>query len=190
MIDYDKFVEMKKALTLRITIYFSVIFSVAMFFLVLFAGSFGGAFVTLIVSFLFLFGLTYGILVLQNKTVFKKMKELESTVPFLHVTFRNEQGVLYLHEDKLVYEGLILGANNKHFELPITEDLMLSYGEYLRKKRHEYKYGPYKMCHLTAVEMPYRMVRQFSFVDIDGALDKVGEVLNRINKFNQEKYQQ
>ena len=188
MIDYNTFVEMKKALTLRIPIYFSVIFSLVMFFLILFSGNFGAAFVTLIFSFLFLFGLTYGILVLQNNTVFKKMRSIESNVPYLHVTFRNEQGILYLYDDKLVYEGLIMGANNKYFELPITEDLMLSYGEYVRKKRHEYKYGSYKMCHLTAVEMPHRITRQFSFVDIDNALDKVGEVLNRINRFDQQKY--
>ena len=188
LLDYDRFVASKKELDLRITLYVSGLFSIIFFVLLLFSGSFGIAFGTLIFSFIFLFGLTYGVLFLQTKGVLKKLKDLELEGPFLPVTFRNEQGVLVFTQDKLIYHGLLMGSNNKHVEIPIDEDLFMAFGEYNRKKRHELKYGQYKKCHITLRKMPHGVFYQFSFFDVDGLQEKVGEQLNQVSQFNSEKW--
>lgn len=189
LMDLETYIQTKKKLDLRISLYYSVIVGVILFILPLLGGSFVGGLVAGILSFGFLFGLVYGLLYLQGNSVAKKLRNMDVDGVYLVVTYMNELGVLVLNQDKVVYHALLAMSNNKKIELPVTEDLFMAFGEYRRKKRDQYKYGDIQKCHITFREMPHGMVRQFSFYNIDGVIDRVGERLNEISVFNAEKYQ-
>ncbi len=196
LIDFEAFAKAKKELSFRRPMYYSVLFSVIIFIILLFSGQAGLAFGVMIFMFIFLFGLTYIILYFTTKSVLRKTQKFNEPVPHLNVTFNisgmmaREEGMLCLYDDHIVYKGLQVGAVNKEVAIEITEDLMIAYGEFKHRKRDKYVDGPYQKCHITVREMPRGMVRQFVFHNIDNALEKVGERLNQINRFNREKYQQ
>lgn len=189
MLELNVYAEAKKKLDFRITLYYSAMTGIILFILLLFSGLVGAAFGFGIVSFLFLFGLVYTILHFQTNSVLKKLAKLDITEPYVVVTLMNEMGILILGQTEIKYQALLKMSNTKKLELPITEDLFIVYGDFKRKKRHDWKYGQYKKCHVTVREMPHGMVRQFAFYDLDGLMDRIGVRLNEINRFNAEKYQ-
>lgn len=187
LVDFETSRNMKKAVDRSIALYYSVIVGViAMFFG--FAAGFGAGIVTGIVVFVLLFVLVYGILSMQTNGVYRRIQKLTIENPYLEVSYLNEQGILIFHPQVVMYKTMIVGATNKEFSLPVNEDLFMGFGEFKQKKRHQYKYGGYKRCHITFREMPHGFTRQFRFFDVDGSLDKVEEMLNSINQFNLEKY--
>lgn len=188
LIEPSRAMALKKRVDHRMSLYYSVVFAIVIFVLLLFVHV-GAAFIGALASFVGLYILVRGLLSLQRKGAAKKLSQVDSAYPYLDVTYQREHGVLIITPTEFVYQSLITGAANKRFTTDVNEDLFIAYGEVEKKGRAKWKYGDLKPCHIMLRPMPHGMVRQFRFFDEDGLLDKVGDALSQVNRFNLEKHQ-
>jgi hypothetical protein len=188
LIETSRAMELKKRVDHRMAMYYSVVFTILIFVFLLFA-DFLAALIGGTVSFVGLYVLIRGLLSLQRKGATKKLQAVDTTYPYLDVTFQREYGVLIITPTEFIYQSLITGATNKRFTVDVNEDLFIAYGEIEVKGRGKWKYGDLKPCHITLRPIPHGMVRQFRFYDEDGLLEKVGEALSQVNRFDLSKHQ-
>lgn len=188
LVEYDKSFKMRKKIDKTITMYYSGIVG-GLAFLFGLTADIGAAFVFGLLSFFGVFAFVYGIRSMQTSGVYRRIKALDIKDAYLEVSFRGESGILIFSPQTIIYQTMIKGATNKHFEIPVNEDLFMGYGEFKKRKIRDIKYAGYQPCHITFTELPHGTFSRFRFFDVDGALDKVGQQLNDISVFNAEKHQ-
>lgn len=188
LVELSKFLSFRKKLDIRVTIYFSAMVGIAFFIIVMFSGFFMGL-LWGIIMFGVSFGIIYGIRVMTNKGVDRKRSNAEVFGTVLDVAFDGEFGLLAVDEEKFKYISLQKFGLNKVPEIEINEDLFIGIGRYKFGKLQKLKLGADVKCQITLKSMPNGVMYIFDFYDVDGALEKMTEALDKVNKFNLEKHQ-
>ena len=188
VVELSKFLEFRKSLDRRITLYYSSIVGIVFALLIFISGSISGI-IWGIIMFLLAFGIIYGIRVMANNGAEKKRNKAVVTGDVLDVTLDGEFGLLTIEENKINYISLQKFGLNKIPEIEINEDLFISIGKYKYGTLQKLKLGADIRCQMTFKEMPNGIHRRFDFYDIDGSLEKMTEILDKVNKFNLEKHQ-
>lgn len=183
LVELSKFQSFRKKLDIRITIYFSAIIGIAFFIIVMFSGFFIGLLWGIIMSGVS-FGIIYGIRVITNNGVDRKRTKAEVFGTVIDVSFDGEFGLLAVDEDKFKYISLQKFGLNKVPEIEINEDLFISIGRYKYGKLQQLKLGGDVRCQITLKSMPHGVMYIFDFYDVEGTLEKMTEVLDKVNKFN------
>ena len=124
-----------------------------------------------------------------NGGIDKRRSEVENSDPMIDVTFRGEGGLLVIHENSIEYVNLTKFSQHKIPVLETNEDLFIATGPIEFNKLQKLKFGDTKMCQITIKEMPHGTHYGYYFYDVDGKLNRVVEALDKVNKFNNEKYQ-
>jgi len=188
IVELIKFLEFRKNLDNRITLYFSSLFGIIVFVLLI-LGNLVTAFISGIVTFVIVYGLTYSIRIIVNNGVEKNRLKAVVNGQILDVTLKGEFGLLGIEDNKISYVSLQKFGVNKMPDIIIDEDLYIGIAKYKFGKLQKLKLGKDVRCQLTFRAMPNGVFRIFDFYDVDGSFDKVNELLNQINKFNPEKFQ-
>ena len=188
IIELEKFLDFRKKLDRRITLYYSAIIGIAFFVLILFSNFFTGL-IWGIIMFLLSYGIIYGIRVMTNGGAEKKRSKVVVEGTVLDVTLDGEFGLLVINENSFKYVSLQKFGLNKLPEIEINEDLYIGVGKFKYGKLQQLKFGADVRCHISLRTMPLGVTHQFAFYDVEGTLEKVTEVLDKVNKFNPEKHQ-
>ncbi len=188
IVDLNRFLEFRKKLDRRITLFFSAIIGIVFFVFIMFSGFFTGL-IWGIVMFVLSFLIIYGIRVMTNNGVERKRSKAEATGTVLDVNFGGEFGLLVINEDKIEYVSLQKFGLNKVPEIEINEDLFIGIGKFKYGIFQKLKYRDDIRCQITLNAMPRGIHYIFTFYDIEGSFEKVTQLLDEINQFNLEKHQ-
>jgi len=188
VVELDKFLELRKKLDRRVSLYYGIITGVVFFIFGIFSGILAGLGWGI---FMFVFGTLsiYGIRFLTNNTVDKARQRLELEGTVLDVIFNGEFGLLVIKDKLIKYISLTRFSQNKIKDIEVNEDLFIAVGELQYVRLQKYKYGEFVKCHITLNQMPNGPLYQFTFFEVDGVLEKITAELDKINCFNLEKYQ-
>lgn len=191
IVELIKFIEFRKQLDFRFTIYYSGIIT-SIFFLLLLLGSFSGSLpIHLILSgiffsaifFAFVFGIIYSIRAIMNGVVERKRRSIKISGQVLDVIYEGDFGLLSIKEDKIEYQTLVKSSFNKLISEEINETLYISIGKLEYSKLKQLKFGDIEKCHITINQFETGVFRRFFFYNIDGSFDKVLGILESVNKF-------
>ena len=188
IVDLNKFLEFRKRLDRRLAFYYSAIVGIVFFVLVILSNPLQ-AFIWSIVLFLLSYGIIYGIRVMTNNGAESKRSKAVTKGAVLDVNLKGEFGLLSIEEDKINYISLQKFGLNKTPEILIDEDLFMGIARYKFGKLQKLKLGKDVKCQLTFKSMPHGMIYLYDFYDVDGAFDKMTELLDKISQFNLEKHQ-
>ncbi len=187
VIEANQFIEFRKRLDKRLTMFFSVVFGGITFLFFLFS-DFLTAMIAGVAMFVFVYALLYVLRGRVSKNIESKRQKVEDEGTMLDVEFRGENGYLIVTEKALKFVTLTKFSDNKSFELEINEDLFISIGEIKYNRIRKLKYGVLVRCSIDVKSMPHGVFYGFTFFDIDGALKKMVEALDKVNQFNLEKH--
>ena len=188
LIDLEKYLGLRKRLDIRLSIYYGA-FAGFMFFIFgltlgLTSGLLWGLFM-----FVFVAGSIFGIRKLSNRSIDRARASAHLEGSVIDVSFNGEFGQFIINDKKLMYVSLTRFSQNKVPDIEINEDLFISTGKFSKVRLQKLKYGDIEKCHITLKEMPNGLYLRFAFYDVDGALEKVTEALEKVNCFDVEKYQ-
>ena len=187
IVELTKFLEFRKKLDKRITLYYSSMLGIIIFVLFL-LGDPLSAILFGIVTFGAVYGLIYGIRIMANNGAEKKRDKAVINGQVLDVMLKGELGLLGIEENKISYVSLQKFGVNKIPDIIIDEDLFIGIAKYKFGKLQKLKLGENIKCQLSFQAMPQGIFRIFDFYDVDGSFDKMNELLNQISRFNYEKY--
>lgn len=184
IIDLQKLIELRKTFTLRMASVAGIVIGVPLFLFSL-GGGFLGA---LLFGVLFgggIFGLVYGLRSLQDKSVIRRTEKLGALEgDFVDVMFNREYGVLEFFDNSVVFHNCTAGGNEaKRIDIPLTEEVVIVAGPIEDRKREKLIYKDTKRGYVMIKDPKNLRVHQFVFIDIDGALEHVSQVVNTINKY-------
>lgn len=182
VIDSELYKKARKRITIYIGLFYSIPLALVLFFLLVSTGFFGALFFGLIVSGA-LFGMMYVLRELTHRGVDKRHDKATFDVPYIDVRFRGEFGALSIYHDRLKYTKLNPGGAEKDFEIELNEDVYLSVGEIKYTKLQQLQRGDIKEAFILVKEMPTGIPHQFVFYNIDNSLEKVKELIEKVNKF-------
>ena len=188
IVDLNTYLDFRKALDKRITIFYSSLTGIVTFILFLSVGFFQGILIG-IISFVIIFVMVYGIRIMVNNNVERKRGKVELNGSILDVTYNGEFGLLEVTDHSFKYIPLQKFGLNKVPEIEIDEDLFIGIGRYNFGKFQKLKYGEDVRCQMTVKSMPHGVLYQFDFYDVSGALEKMTEILDKVSRFDIEKHQ-
>ena len=189
VLDADKFSHYEKKKARRNAIFFADIAFIVIFLLMGFGGQWGpGIGIGLGVG-LLLFLFVYGIASMQINGATRRYRKNEYTEFHFPVRYENELGVLILGPQQITYEALILGATNKRFSINVDENTFMAIGPLEYSKIQRMRTGNVQEAIMNFKEMPHGQFHQFTFLNVEGVLDIVGQRLDEICLFEAEKYQ-
>lgn len=184
LIPLDKQIKARKKVSFNVAKFAGIATFIVLFILALGAGFLGA----LIFGLLFgggLFALIYYLREFTHKGVERRRKKLTLSNPHLDVTLNGEIGILEICDDKFVFHNLTPGASKKPFEVPIDENLFIASGDIKYRKIQGMTHKHVASAYIMIKPMPHGLPRQFVYFNIDGAIDKVLEELNRVNKYQE-----
>ena len=188
LISYDASHQAKLQADKKVAMRFSIFLGVLLFFLGL-GGGFGVGLILGLVSFAIFYGLIYGLRLMITKKVYRKLSEVQVEGTYLEVYLQGEMGLLVFTPTVVRYHPLQAGSLHKALEIPINEDLFMAFGDIKPTAMAKLRSGGLPQGFVMLRQMPHGLVRQFLFFEVDGAIEKVGAVLNEISQFRAEKYQ-
>ena len=186
--DLDKYINLRKKLDKRFAVYYGFWAGIVTFILFIFSNFLTGIMAGAIV-FVVVFLIIYIMRTIVNGGIDKRRSEVENSDPMIDVTFRGEGGLLVIHENSIEYVNLTKFSQHKIPVLETNEDLFIATGPIEFNKLQKLKFGDTKMCQITIKEMPHGTHYGYYFYDVDGKLNREVEALDKVNKFNNEKYQ-
>lgn len=178
----EEHIKLRKQLSFNTALFYSLPIAIFLFILTISSGFFGA----LLFGALFgiaIFGFIYLIREITHKSVDRKRAKTNLSNDYIEVIFKGEIGLLEFAGSTLKYHTLTPGSSEKNIEIECDEKLFMATGLIKHSKMQSYRYKSIEEGHLTVKTMPHGLIRQFTFFNINDALNKVTDIVNKINKF-------
>ncbi len=186
IVDLNKLLEIKKRITLRMSIAAGVLIGVPLFLLSLGAGFFTALLFGVLIGG-GLFALVFLIRSLTDKGVEKRRAKLgELNGDVIDVMFNREFGLLELFDDMIVFHNLTPGGQEKkHHEISLTNQTFIAAGTIENRTREKLVYKDISRGYVIVRESQNAVPAQFVFINIDGALEHILQIVNTISKYQE-----